>query len=106
MFKIAENKMIRNRPPWLSILAINKYISLSTCLNFIYVLAAIIAEKQVKEVEAQASLLLDRLKPLKMLEENLNRNLSEIKELISQARKQAASVSSIIPDLNGFTFTF
>ncbi|XP_019328886.1 PREDICTED: laminin subunit alpha-1 [Aptenodytes forsteri] len=53
---------------------------------------AITAEKQVKEVEAQASLLLDRLKPLKMLEENLNRNLSEIKELISQARKQAASI--------------
>uniref|UniRef100_A0A8C3KD52 Basement membrane-specific heparan sulfate proteoglycan core protein n=1 Tax=Calidris pygmaea TaxID=425635 RepID=A0A8C3KD52_9CHAR len=50
------------------------------------------AEKQVKEVEAQARLLLDRLKPLKMLEENLNRNLSEIKELISQARKQAASI--------------
>uniref|UniRef100_A0A663M6X7 Laminin subunit alpha-1 n=1 Tax=Athene cunicularia TaxID=194338 RepID=A0A663M6X7_ATHCN len=60
--------------------------------HFIYVLAAITAEKQVKEVEAQASLLLDRLKPLKMLEENLNRNLSEIKELISQARKQAASI--------------
>ncbi|KFQ65922.1 Laminin subunit alpha-1, partial [Pelecanus crispus] len=54
--------------------------------------AAITAEKQVKEVEAQASLLLDRLKPLKVLEENLNRNLSEIKELISQARKQAASI--------------
>ncbi|XP_061212315.1 laminin subunit alpha-1 isoform X2 [Neopsephotus bourkii] len=54
--------------------------------------AAITAEKQVKEVEAQASLLLDRLKPLKMLEENLSRNLSEIKELISQARKQAASI--------------
>uniref|UniRef100_A0A8C3R947 Laminin subunit alpha-1 n=1 Tax=Cyanoderma ruficeps TaxID=181631 RepID=A0A8C3R947_9PASS len=50
------------------------------------------AEKQIKEVEVQASLLLDRLKPLKMLEENLNRNLSEIKELISQARKQAASI--------------
>ncbi|RMC15554.1 hypothetical protein DUI87_07750 [Hirundo rustica rustica] len=54
--------------------------------------AAFTAEKQIKEVEAQASLLLDRLKPLKMLEENLNRNLSEIKELISQARKQAASI--------------
>lgn len=38
-----------------------------------------------------------------MLEENLNRNLSEIKELISQARKQAASVSSIIPDLYDFS---
>ncbi|OXB66455.1 hypothetical protein ASZ78_007505 [Callipepla squamata] len=54
--------------------------------------AAITAEKQVKEIEAQASLLLDRLKPLKTLEENLSRNLSEIKELISQARKQAASI--------------
>ncbi|OXB73578.1 UNVERIFIED_CONTAM: hypothetical protein H355_003880 [Colinus virginianus] len=68
--------------------------------------AAITAEKQVKEIEAQASLLLDRLKPLKTLEENLSRNLSEIKELISQARKQAASVSIIIVDLAGFTFTF
>lgn len=74
--------------------------------HLIYVFTAITAEKQVKEVEAQASLLLDRLKPLKMLEENLNRNLSEIKELISQARKQAASVSSVVPDLTGFTFTF
>lgn len=64
------------------------------------------AEKQVKEIEAQASLLLDRLKPLKTLEENLSRNLSEIKELISQARKQAASVSTIAADLTGFTFTF
>lgn len=64
------------------------------------------AEKQVKEIEAQASLLLDRLKPLKTLEENLSRNLSEIKELISQARKQAASVSTIAADLTGFNFTF
>ncbi|XP_010221580.1 PREDICTED: laminin subunit alpha-1, partial [Tinamus guttatus] len=54
--------------------------------------AATTAEKKVKEVAAQASLLLDRLKPLKILEENLSRNLSEIKELISQARKQAASI--------------
>lgn len=73
---------------------------------FICVLAAMMAEKQVKEIEAQASLLLDRLKPLKTLEENLSRNLSEIKELISQARKQAASVSTIAADLTGFTFTF
>lgn len=73
--------------------------------HFFYVSTAFTAEKQVKEVEAQASLLLDRLKPLKMLEENLNRNLSEIKELISQARKQAASVSSIIPDLTEFSLS-
>ncbi|KAM4704989.1 laminin subunit alpha-1 [Rhinophrynus dorsalis] len=53
---------------------------------------AITAESRIKEVEAQANILLDRLKPLKLLEENLSRNLSEIKELISQARKQAASI--------------
>uniref|UniRef100_A0A8C4MQB2 Laminin subunit alpha-1 n=1 Tax=Equus asinus asinus TaxID=83772 RepID=A0A8C4MQB2_EQUAS len=41
---------------------------------------------------ASANLLFDRLKPLKTLEENLSRNLSEIKLLISQARKQAASI--------------
>lgn len=41
-----------------------------------------------------------------MLEENLSRNLSEIKELISQARKQAASVSTVTADLTGFTFMF
>ncbi|EMP33411.1 Laminin subunit alpha-1 [Chelonia mydas] len=58
--------------------------------------AATSAERQVKEVEAQANLLFDRLKPLKMLEENLSRNLSEIKELISQARKQAASIKVAI----------
>uniref|UniRef100_A0A674JDD3 Laminin subunit alpha-1 n=1 Tax=Terrapene triunguis TaxID=2587831 RepID=A0A674JDD3_9SAUR len=56
----------------------------------------ITSERQVKEVEAQANLLFDRLKPLKMLEENLSRNLSEIKELISQARKQAASIKVAI----------
>uniref|UniRef100_H2ZS58 Laminin subunit alpha-1 n=1 Tax=Latimeria chalumnae TaxID=7897 RepID=H2ZS58_LATCH len=50
------------------------------------------AETKVKEAEAQARLLLERLKPLKMLEDNLSRNLSEIRELISQARKQAASI--------------
>uniref|UniRef100_A0A8C3N6E6 Laminin subunit alpha-1 n=1 Tax=Geospiza parvula TaxID=87175 RepID=A0A8C3N6E6_GEOPR len=75
----------------LAILA--KYFSNFTLpQHFFYVSTAFTAQKQVKEVEAQASLLLDRLKPLKMLEENLNRNLSEIKELISQARKQAASI--------------
>ncbi|XP_058412658.1 laminin subunit alpha-1 isoform X1 [Diceros bicornis minor] len=52
----------------------------------------LLAGRKVKDVETQASLLCDRLKPLKMLEENLSRNLSEIKLLISQARKQAASI--------------
>ncbi|XP_033856869.3 laminin subunit alpha-1-like [Acipenser ruthenus] len=50
------------------------------------------ADKKVKEVETQTNLLFERLKPLKMLEDNLSRNLSEIKELINQARKQAASI--------------
>ncbi|KAL8182297.1 UNVERIFIED_CONTAM: hypothetical protein K2H54_051811 [Gekko kuhli] len=50
------------------------------------------AERKVSEVEIQAGLLFGRLKPLKALEENLSRNISEIKELISQARKQAASI--------------
>lgn len=54
---------------------------------------ALLAGRKVKDVETQANLLFDRLKPLKTLEENLSRNLSEIKLLISQARKQAASVS-------------
>ncbi|KAG9479046.1 hypothetical protein GDO78_012615 [Eleutherodactylus coqui] len=53
---------------------------------------AVTAESRIKEVETQANILLDRLKPLKLLEENLSRNLSEIKELINQARKQAASI--------------
>lgn len=47
----------------------------------------------MKDMEMQANLLFDRLKPIKSLEENLSRNLSEIKLLISRARKQAASVS-------------
>uniref|UniRef100_W5M522 Laminin, alpha 1 n=1 Tax=Lepisosteus oculatus TaxID=7918 RepID=W5M522_LEPOC len=50
------------------------------------------AERKVKEMEARAKLLFERLKPLKLLEDNLSRNVSEIKELINQARKQAASI--------------
>ncbi|EPQ08178.1 Laminin subunit alpha-1 [Myotis brandtii] len=55
-------------------------------------MTSLLAGKKVKDVETQANLLFDRLKPLKRLEENLSRNLSEIKLLISQARKQAASI--------------
>ncbi|XP_036906226.1 laminin subunit alpha-1 isoform X2 [Sturnira hondurensis] len=55
-------------------------------------MTSLLAGRKVKDVETQANLLFDRLKPLKMLEENLSRNLSEIKLLISQARKQAASI--------------
>ncbi|XP_008589478.1 PREDICTED: laminin subunit alpha-1-like [Galeopterus variegatus] len=52
----------------------------------------LLAGRKVKDVETQANLLFDRLKPLKILEESLSRNLSEIKLLINQARKQAASI--------------
>uniref|UniRef100_A0A671ETU2 Basement membrane-specific heparan sulfate proteoglycan core protein n=1 Tax=Rhinolophus ferrumequinum TaxID=59479 RepID=A0A671ETU2_RHIFE len=55
-------------------------------------MTTLLAGRKVKDVETQANLLFDRLKPLKILEENLSRNLSEIKLLISQARKQAASI--------------
>ncbi|XP_075388834.1 laminin subunit alpha-1 isoform X1 [Tenrec ecaudatus] len=54
--------------------------------------ATLLVTRKVQDVEAQANLLFDRLKPLKRLEENLSRNLSEIKLLISQARKQAALI--------------
>ncbi|XP_004635889.1 laminin subunit alpha-1 [Octodon degus] len=52
----------------------------------------LLAGKKVKDAETQANLLFDQLKPLRTLEESLSRNLSEIKLLISQARKQAASI--------------
>ncbi|XP_058133366.1 laminin subunit alpha-1 isoform X2 [Dasypus novemcinctus] len=54
--------------------------------------ATLLVGRKVKDMETQANVLFDRLKPLRMLEENLSRNLSEMKQLISQARKQAASI--------------
>lgn len=68
------------------------------------VILAVSAESRIKEVETQANILLDRLKPMKLLEENLSRNLSEIKELINQARKQAASVSAEVAPLQPVYF--
>uniref|UniRef100_A0A8C4MR81 Laminin subunit alpha-1 n=1 Tax=Equus asinus asinus TaxID=83772 RepID=A0A8C4MR81_EQUAS len=62
------------------------------CQLSCHLVLALLAGRKVKDVETQANLLFDRLKPLKTLEENLSRNLSEIKLLISQARKQAASI--------------
>ncbi|ERE84378.1 laminin subunit alpha-1 [Cricetulus griseus] len=55
-------------------------------------MTTLLAGRKMKDMETQANLLFDRLKPLKTLEENLSRNLSEIKLLISRARKQAASI--------------
>ncbi|XP_007232077.3 laminin subunit alpha-1 [Astyanax mexicanus] len=50
------------------------------------------AESKLKEAHLRTERLFDRLKPLKTLGENLSRNLTEIKELINQARMQAASI--------------
>eukprot|EP00061_Rhincodon_typus_P017682 g46480.t1 len=75
-----------------SIARINKTVRETNVLISDSAKTAAAAGKKVREVEIQANYLLDKLKPLKMLEDNLNRNLSEIKELIIQARKQAASI--------------
>ncbi|KAK9952854.1 hypothetical protein ABG768_016886 [Culter alburnus] len=50
------------------------------------------AKSTLNEAHLKAERLFDRLKPLQTLGENLSRNLSEIRELINQARKQAASI--------------
>uniref|UniRef100_A0A3P8YRH4 Laminin, alpha 1 n=1 Tax=Esox lucius TaxID=8010 RepID=A0A3P8YRH4_ESOLU len=55
-------------------------------------LVASMAESALTEAESRTERLYERLKPLKTLGENLSRNLSEIKEMINQARKQAASI--------------
>lgn len=56
------------------------------------------ADATVKDLEQEADRLIDKLKPIKELEDNLKRNISEIKELINQARKQANSVRSYFQD--------
>ncbi|KAL1006408.1 hypothetical protein UPYG_G00072000 [Umbra pygmaea] len=50
------------------------------------------AESTLAEAERRTERLYDRLKPLRTLGENLSRNLSEIREMINQARRQAASI--------------
>lgn len=47
----------------------------------------------MKDLEDEADRLLEKLQPIKRLQDNLRRNISQIKELINQARKQANSVS-------------
>lgn len=51
------------------------------------------AGAKVKDLEDEADRLLEKLQPIKKLQDNLKRNISQIKELINQARKQANSVS-------------
>lgn len=47
----------------------------------------------MKDLEDEADRLLEKLQPIRKLQDNLRRNISQIKELINQARKQANSVS-------------
>lgn len=49
----------------------------------------------MKDLEDEADRLLEKLQPIKKLQDNLRRNISQIKELINQARKQANSVSGL-----------
>lgn len=50
-------------------------------------------QHRLEEAELQSQRLMERIKPLSMLGETLSRNLSEIRSLIDQARRQAASVN-------------
>uniref|UniRef100_A0A8C8SQH7 Laminin subunit alpha 2 n=1 Tax=Pelusios castaneus TaxID=367368 RepID=A0A8C8SQH7_9SAUR len=62
-------------------------------LNFcIFLYEVADADATVKTLEKEADRLLDKLKPVKELQDNLGKNISRIKELINQARKQANSI--------------
>ncbi|XP_071340289.1 laminin subunit alpha-1 [Trachinotus anak] len=50
------------------------------------------AQRKLEEAEHRTERLMERIKPLNMLGETLSRNLSDIRELIDQARRQAASI--------------
>ncbi|XP_044032400.1 laminin subunit alpha-1 isoform X1 [Siniperca chuatsi] len=49
-------------------------------------------QRKLEEAEHRTERLMDRIKPLSLLGETLSRNLSDIRELIDQARRQAASI--------------
>uniref|UniRef100_A0A668THK2 Uncharacterized protein n=1 Tax=Oreochromis aureus TaxID=47969 RepID=A0A668THK2_OREAU len=49
-------------------------------------------QHKMEEAEYRTQHLMDRIKPMRMLGETLSRNLSDIRELIYQARRQAASI--------------
>ncbi|XP_072412134.1 laminin subunit alpha-2 isoform X3 [Chiloscyllium punctatum] len=50
------------------------------------------ADMKVKELEDKTDKLMDKLKPIKNLQDTLGRNISHIKDLINQARKHANSI--------------
>ncbi|KAK0150257.1 Laminin subunit alpha-1 [Merluccius polli] len=49
-------------------------------------------QRKMEEAELRTDRLLNRMKPLSMLGESMGRNLTDIRELIKQARRQAASI--------------
>lgn len=51
-------------------------------------------KSKLEEAEHRTEHLMKQIKPLSMMGEKLSRNLSDIRELIDQARKQAASVET------------
>ena len=71
-------------------------VYMCACVRYTLILFCVVADADatVKNLEQEADRLIDKLKPIKELEDNLKKNISEIKELINQARKQANSVSS------------
>ncbi|KAM6908341.1 laminin subunit alpha-1 [Lycodopsis pacificus] len=50
------------------------------------------AQRKLEDAEHRTVRLMERIKPLSVLGETLSRNLSDIRELIDQARRQAASI--------------
>uniref|UniRef100_H3DG70 Laminin subunit alpha 2 n=1 Tax=Tetraodon nigroviridis TaxID=99883 RepID=H3DG70_TETNG len=74
-----------------SIAVINQFCSLSllphSSLHTVHAAGA-----KVKDLEDETDRLLEKLQPIRKLQDNLRRNISQIKELINQARKQANSI--------------
>uniref|UniRef100_A0A665URV4 Basement membrane-specific heparan sulfate proteoglycan core protein n=1 Tax=Echeneis naucrates TaxID=173247 RepID=A0A665URV4_ECHNA len=63
-----------------------------SCALSLSLLSVHAAGAKVKDLEDEADRLLEKLQPIKKLQDNLKRNISQIKELINQARKQANSI--------------
>uniref|UniRef100_A0A8P4KAE0 Laminin, alpha 1 n=1 Tax=Dicentrarchus labrax TaxID=13489 RepID=A0A8P4KAE0_DICLA len=61
-------------------------------LRCVFVCLYRLYNSKLEEAEHRTDRLMDRIKPLSMLGETLSRNLSDIRELIDQARRQAASI--------------
>nr|XP_032808700.1 laminin subunit alpha-1-like isoform X2 [Petromyzon marinus] len=59
------------------------------------------ASDKLRDVEERAARLSKRMEPFGALQDNLGRNISVIKELINQARKQAASIKVSVQSSTG-----